>query len=103
MAPGVGRFLLASAAFSLRAGACPSGLLRAKTNRCSTIVAPVRTATVTRTGAILPKPEKTSFGLLRVFIVVIPFLYLGTQISKSFAALLEEHDIFVPEDDDDDD
>uniref|UniRef100_A0A8C5TLI6 Essential MCU regulator, mitochondrial n=1 Tax=Malurus cyaneus samueli TaxID=2593467 RepID=A0A8C5TLI6_9PASS len=57
---------------------------------------PSRSATVTRSGAILPKP-------LRVFSVVIPFLYVGTQISKNFAALLEEHDIFVPEDDDDDD
>jgi hypothetical protein len=44
-----------------------------------------------------------SFGLLRVFSIVIPFLYVGTLISKNFAALLEEHDIFVPEDDDDDD
>lgn len=35
--------------------------------------------------------------------VVVPFLYVGTLISKNFAALLEEHDIFVPEDDDDDD
>ncbi|NXO17438.1 EMRE protein, partial [Oriolus oriolus] len=44
-------------------------------------------------------------GLLSVgvFSIVIPFLYVGTQISKNFAALLEEHDIFVPEDDDDDD
>lgn len=48
-------------------------------------------------------PPQTPFGLLRVFSVVIPFLYVGTQISKNFAALLEEHDIFVPEDDDDDD
>ncbi|XP_065533002.1 essential MCU regulator, mitochondrial [Lathamus discolor] len=64
---------------------------------------PSRSATVTRSGAILPKPVKTPFGLLRVFSVVIPFLYVGTQISKNFAALLEEHDIFVPEDDDDDD
>ncbi|NXI10869.1 EMRE protein, partial [Irena cyanogastra] len=64
---------------------------------------PSRGAIVTRSGAILPKPVKTSFGLLRVFSVVIPFLYVGTQISKNFAALLEEHDIFVPEDDDDDD
>uniref|UniRef100_A0A4W2DWW5 Essential MCU regulator, mitochondrial n=1 Tax=Bos indicus x Bos taurus TaxID=30522 RepID=A0A4W2DWW5_BOBOX len=44
-----------------------------------------------------------SFGLLRVFSIVIPFLYVGTLISKNFAALLEEHDIFVPEDNDDDD
>ncbi|KAG2463640.1 single-pass membrane protein with aspartate-rich tail 1b [Polypterus senegalus] len=62
-----------------------------------------RTAVCSSTGAILPKPVKTSFGLVRMTIIVVPFLYLGTQISKSFAALLEEHDIFVPEDDDDDD
>ncbi|CAH6791259.1 essential MCU regulator, mitochondrial [Phodopus roborovskii] len=62
-----------------------------------------RSVTVTRSGAILPKPVKMSFGLLRVFSIVIPFLYVGTLISKNFAALLEEHDIFVPEDDDDDD
>ncbi|XP_029446281.1 essential MCU regulator, mitochondrial [Rhinatrema bivittatum] len=103
MAPGVGRFLLASAAISFRTGTNPSGILRAKINRCGTNVYPTRTAIVTRTGAILPKPEKIHFGLLRVFTVVIPFLYLGTLISKNFAALLEEHDIFVPEDDDDDD
>ncbi|XP_039352922.1 essential MCU regulator, mitochondrial [Mauremys reevesii] len=66
-------------------------------------VVPSRNETVTRSGAILPKPPKMPFGLLRVFTVVIPFLYIGTQISKNFAALLEEHDIFVPEDDDDDD
>jgi len=51
----------------------------------------------------VPDRLQTPFGLLRVFSVVIPFLYVGTQISKNFAALLEEHDIFVPEDDDDDD
>ncbi|XP_077195442.1 essential MCU regulator, mitochondrial [Paroedura picta] len=66
-------------------------------------VASSRSVTATPSGAILPKPVKMPFGLLRVFSVVIPFLYVGTQISKSFAALLEEHDIFVPEDDDDDD
>ncbi|XP_020643477.2 essential MCU regulator, mitochondrial [Pogona vitticeps] len=69
----------------------------------ATTAVPSRRVTVSRTGTILPKPVKMPFGLLRVFAVVIPFLYVGTQISKSFAALLEEHDIFVPEDDDDDD
>uniref|UniRef100_A0A4X2JX60 Essential MCU regulator, mitochondrial n=1 Tax=Vombatus ursinus TaxID=29139 RepID=A0A4X2JX60_VOMUR len=64
---------------------------------------PSRSLIATRSGAILPKPAKMSFGLLRVFSIVIPFLYVGTLISKNFAALLEEHDIFVPEDDDDDD
>ncbi|XP_053937135.1 essential MCU regulator, mitochondrial [Cuculus canorus] len=89
-----GRLLAAVALHAGRAGSfrSPAGL-----------VVPRRGATVTRSGAILPKPVKTPFGLLRVFSVVIPFLYVGTQISKNFAALLEEHDIFVPEDDDDDD
>ncbi|XP_076583563.1 essential MCU regulator, mitochondrial-like [Chaetodon auriga] len=62
-----------------------------------------RTAVSTASGAILPKPDKTPFGLFRMAVVVVPFLYVGTLISKNFAALLEEHDIFVPEDDDDDD
>nr|XP_046271869.1 essential MCU regulator, mitochondrial-like [Scatophagus argus] len=66
-------------------------------------VTPARTAVCTSSGAILPKPKKTPFGLIRIALVVVPFLYVGTQISKNFAALLEEHDIFVPEDDDDDD
>ncbi|XP_005039721.1 essential MCU regulator, mitochondrial [Oenanthe melanoleuca] len=93
MAAAAGRLLAATVARSGRASwAVPGPPL-----------VPSRSATVTRSGAILPKPVKTPFGLLRVFSVVIPFLYVGTQISKNFAALLEEHDIFVPEDDDDDD
>ncbi|KAL7830816.1 hypothetical protein SRHO_G00319430 [Serrasalmus rhombeus] len=62
-----------------------------------------RTAVCTSSGAVLPKPKKTPLGLMRIAMVVAPFLYVGTLISKNFAALLEEHDIFVPEDDDDDD
>ncbi|KAJ8387542.1 hypothetical protein AAFF_G00152380 [Aldrovandia affinis] len=62
-----------------------------------------RNTVFTAAGGIPPKPVKTSFGLFRMTVVVVPFLYVGTLISKNFAALLEEHDIFVPEDDDDDD
>ncbi|CDQ91089.1 essential MCU regulator, mitochondrial-like [Oncorhynchus nerka] len=62
-----------------------------------------RNAVSTANGGVQPKPDKISFGLIRMTAVVIPFLYVGTLISKNFAALLEEHDIFVPEDDDDDD
>ncbi|XP_034449087.1 essential MCU regulator, mitochondrial-like [Hippoglossus hippoglossus] len=62
-----------------------------------------RTAVCSSSGAILPRPRKTPFGPVRIALVVLPFLYVGIQISKNFAALLEEHDIFVPEDDDDDD
>ncbi|KAL7845449.1 hypothetical protein AOLI_G00236410 [Acnodon oligacanthus] len=61
-----------------------------------------RSAVTSGSGAVLPNPPKTSFGLTRVTVVVVPFLYLGTCISKNFAALLEEHEIFVPDDDDDD-
>ncbi|KAM6966636.1 essential MCU regulator, mitochondrial [Tautogolabrus adspersus] len=66
-------------------------------------VTPGRTAVTSSSGSILPKPKETPFGLVRIALVVVPFLYVGTRISKNFAALLEEHDIFVPEDDDDDD
>ncbi|XP_018429206.1 PREDICTED: essential MCU regulator, mitochondrial [Nanorana parkeri] len=89
--------------YSARLAARVGGLLRAPGKPTMVIGVPRRTAVTTNTGAIYPKPEKVSFGLLRVFTVVVPFLYIGTLISKNFAALLEEHDIFVPEDDDDDD
>ena len=57
-------------------------------------------ATSTYTGEILPKPTKNSFGLIKVSLVIIPFLLLGARISQEGAAWLEEHDIFSPEDDD---
>ncbi|XP_047212913.1 essential MCU regulator, mitochondrial-like [Girardinichthys multiradiatus] len=89
----------------LRLSAVRNGRLspRRPFNAPGRTVTPSRKAVCTSSGAILPKPKKTPFGLFRIALVVVPFLYVGTQISKSFAALLEEHDIFVPEDDDDDD
>ncbi|XP_061685135.1 single-pass membrane protein with aspartate-rich tail 1b [Syngnathoides biaculeatus] len=88
--------------FSLPANIRNAGLLgRKKQHLNRTII--TRNVVSTSSGAILPKPEKTPFGLVRMTAVVVPFLYVGTLISKNFAALLEEHDIFVPEDDDDDD
>uniref|UniRef100_A0A8C8ZXT1 Essential MCU regulator, mitochondrial n=1 Tax=Prolemur simus TaxID=1328070 RepID=A0A8C8ZXT1_PROSS len=58
---------------------------------------------VTHSGALLPKPVKMSSGLLCVFSIVTPFLCVGTLSSKNFAAPFEEHDIVVPENDDDHD
>ena len=52
------------------------------------------------TGEVLSKPEKTRFGLTKVTLVVVPFLYVGGIISREGAAWLEENDIFSPEDDD---
>uniref|UniRef100_A0A8C7VPE4 Essential MCU regulator, mitochondrial n=1 Tax=Oncorhynchus mykiss TaxID=8022 RepID=A0A8C7VPE4_ONCMY len=52
-----------------------------------------RNAVSTANGGVQPKPDKVSFHAWSSRLVS----------SKNFAALLEEHDIFVPEDDDDDD
>lgn len=62
-----------------------------------------RTATTTPSGAILPEPEKTPFGLLSVVAAVVPGLLIGAAISKNIANFLEENELFVPSDDDDDD
>lgn len=51
-------------------------------------------------GALMPKPLKMQFGVVRALATVLPFLYLGATISKEGAAFLEENDIFVPDDDD---
>ncbi|MBN3315933.1 EMRE protein, partial [Atractosteus spatula] len=99
MASAAARFVLGSARVGVPK---TTGVFRQKTGS-ATPVALARTAVTTSSGAILPKPVKISFGLVRISVIVVPFLYVGTLISKNFAALLEEHDIFVPEDDDDDD
>lgn len=66
-------------------------------------VVPKRTATQTATGAILPEPQKTPFGILGIIGAVIPGLLIGAAISKNIANFLEENELFVPSDDDDDD
>ncbi|XP_038220772.1 essential MCU regulator, mitochondrial [Zerene cesonia] len=67
------------------------------------IIIPKRSATTTPSGAILPEPEKTPFGLLSIVCAVIPGLLIGAAISKNIANFLEENELFVPSDDDDDD
>lgn len=63
----------------------------------------VRKATTTSSGAILPEPEKKSFGLFGLVLAVVPGLLIGALISKNIANFLEENELFVPSDDDDDD
>ena len=65
------------------------------------LVQPVRTVVYSETGAVLERPEQIRFGLLKVLLFVVPFVYLGAALSKTGAAFLEENDIFVPEDEDD--
>ncbi|XP_071447613.1 essential MCU regulator, mitochondrial-like [Hetaerina americana] len=62
-----------------------------------------RTATNTSSGAMLPEPRRTPFGLIGVVCAVVPGLLVGATISKNIASFLEENDLFVPSDDDDDD
>lgn len=64
---------------------------------------PVRTAVHSKTGGLLPEPHKTSLGIIRVILTVVPGLLIGAAISKNIANFLEENDLFVPSDDDDDD
>ena len=65
---------------------------------------PTRNAITTSTGAVLSKPYRSSnFGLVRVALFVTPFVYVGWSVGKFFAEKMEELDVFVPDDDDDDD
>ncbi|ESO10730.1 hypothetical protein HELRODRAFT_96981 [Helobdella robusta] len=62
-----------------------------------------RSIVCTESGSVLEKPTRVKFGVLKVLLVVLPSIYVGGIMSRTGAHLLEEHDIFVPENDDDDD
>ena len=84
---------------SLRTSRSVLPVLRRNANR---MTVPVRTKVYYETGAILEKPVRVRFGLLKLACTVTPFLLTGGFLSREFAALLEEHELFVPDDDDDD-
>jgi hypothetical protein len=48
-------------------------------------------------------PKRYPLGIIKVFLTAIPFLYLGSLMSKYAALGLEKMDLFVYSDDDDDD
>ena len=80
-----------------------ASLLRPGVTRISNGPLVLRTVITTRTGAILPEPQKYyKFGILRVGLVIIPFLTGGMYLAKTLANVLEENKLFVPDDDDDD-
>lgn len=78
------------------------------------------TGSLSRSGAIKPKPEVMPFALGAFLCTVIPGkdssftrsinnnclllagLLIGAAISKNIANFLEENELFVPSDDDDD-
>ncbi|VDL95465.1 unnamed protein product [Schistocephalus solidus] len=51
-------------------------------------------------GALHARPIFEKYGVLKSLTVALPFICIGAMISMNGAAFLEEHDIFVPEDDD---
>ena len=71
-----------------------SKTLTAPLRRCSSMI-------YNESGGVHSRPSAVRFGLVKVSVVTVPFLYLGATISKNGAAWLEENEIFVPEDDDD--
>ncbi|CAH8431923.1 unnamed protein product [Schistosoma mattheei] len=50
-------------------------------------------------GAFCDRPQIMRFGILRSLAVGIPFIFIGSVISRTGAELLEEYDIFTPQDD----
>ena len=71
-------------------------------SNASRLKIPIRTKVYYETGAVVEKPIRVRFGLLKLACTVAPFLLTGGFLSREFAALLEEHELFVPDDDDDD-
>ena len=61
----------------------------------------VRTLVYSESGALLERPQRVSFGVLKVLAVVGISVFIGGTISKNGAEFLEEHDLFVPDEDDD--
>ncbi|CAF0959600.1 unnamed protein product [Adineta ricciae] len=57
----------------------------------------------TESGAIRPMPKRYPLGIVKVMLITIPFLYIGSCVSKYAALGLEKMDLFVYSDDDDDD
>lgn len=56
-----------------------------------------------KSGALKPMPNVVPFGVFGVFLTVLIGLSIGATISKNIANFLEENDLFVPDDDDEDD
>jgi len=61
----------------------------------------VRTVVYSESGAILKRPQRVSFGVLKVLVVVGASVVIGGTISKNGAEYLEKYEWFIPDEDDD--
>ena len=84
---------------SVKTGVC---FTCAKSNIANVCKRQFRYEAYAENGAILEKPVQMRLAMVKVMLVVVPFLTVGATISKNAAAWLEENDIFVPDDDEDD-
>jgi len=66
---------------------------------CARTVANKNSGIHLQSGAVMRKPAKTKFGLLKVFSLVVPFVLVGGYLSSTGAEILHEYDIFSPEED----
>uniref|UniRef100_A0A0N5CGY3 Essential MCU regulator, mitochondrial n=1 Tax=Strongyloides papillosus TaxID=174720 RepID=A0A0N5CGY3_STREA len=55
------------------------------------------------TTIVSPPPFLVSMGGFKFVLAICSSLYLGSMIAKYGASYLEENEIFIPQDDDDDD
>lgn len=52
----------------------------------------------TNTGAMRTEPKQTKFGLIKVFLLTVPAVLFGAFVSNKGAEILEESELFVPDD-----
>ena len=52
----------------------------------------------TNTGAMRTQPKQTKFGLIKVFLLTVPAVLFGAFVSNKGAEILEESELFVPDD-----
>ena len=64
-------------------------------------IVPKRTMVYNKSGGILSEPKTNPFGVMYVAVVVSTSVYIGQKIGKILASILEELEIYVPDDDED--
>lgn len=62
----------------------------------------ILTTVYSKSGAMNHMPKWYPFGIFKIIATIVTFLFVGSAISKKCVSLLEEYDIFKPEDDEDD-
>ncbi|KAL4239411.1 Essential MCU regulator [Mactra antiquata] len=78
-----------------------SGLLRTNAAPVTNIVRCLSERGTSIQGAIPSEPLRTRFSFPQVMAFICLGTFVGQYLAKSFAAFLEETEMFVPDDDDD--